>query len=350
MELIKATSKIIDQSPGIKGIYEQIELPGRICYGSQDKIADGTAEPFVNQLMKSNHGAPLEHNGVYLDCPKEVADKYIHNKYSKTNFINDKYYVSTNFRVLFENGWLDDLKYFVEPTQYHEKRITVSFNVDRFTGEEFLRHRSASFNRESTRYVNYNKDKFGGGNIKFITPPWIDESVKPINNYTFKELCYDIYIYADYNKFSDVQYWLFAIKAAEYAYNNLIRLGWEPQQARTVLSCAINSPLIKTAFVSDWCHFFNLRALGTTGKPHPQAKELAEPLMNEFIERGLIVLKDNPNVEQRITIPYICIPASIDKEIADNVFTYSFSENLDNYIYIDVPKDKIIEYSYEKND
>ena len=72
--------------------------------------------------------------------------------------------------------------------------------------------------------------------------------------------------------------------------------------------------------------------------------------MNEFIERGLIVLKDNPNVEQRVTIPYICIPASIDKEIVDNVFTYSFSEKLDNYIYVDEPKDKIIEYIYEKND
>jgi thymidylate synthase (FAD) len=46
--------------------------------------------------------------------------------------------------------------------------------------------------------------------------------------------------------------------------------------------------LIKTAFLSDWLHFFNLRAIGTTGAPHPQAKELAEPLMEEFINRGYI--------------------------------------------------------------
>ena len=311
MQLIKANYTIIPQNPGIQGIYEQAELPGRICYGSQDKIAPGTAEKFVKGLIQSNHGAPLEHNGVYLDCPKSVYDKYVNNKYSKTsthkfNEIN-KYYVSTNLRVLFENDWLDDLRYVIEPTQYHEKRITVAFTVDRFTGEEFLRHRAASFNRESTRYINYSKDKFGAGNIKFITPPWVDNNINAIDDKKFRELCYSIYKGEDYDEFSDILYWLFSLKAAEYSYNNLIRLGWQPQQARTVLPCAINSPLIKTAFVSDWCHFFNLRALGTTGRPHPQAKELAEPLMNDFIKQGLVKLIENPKETQRTNIPFICI-------------------------------------------
>ena len=311
MQLIKASYKIIPQKPGIQGIYEQAELPGRICYGSQDKIAPGTAEKFIKGLMQSNHGAPLEHNGVYLDCPKNVYDKYVNNKFSKTSTHKfdeiNKYYVSTNLRVLFENDWLDDLRYVVEPTQYHERRITVAFTVDRFTGEEFLRHRVASFNRESTRYVNYFKEKFGAGDIKFITPPWVDDNINAIDDKTFRNLCYSIYKGEDYDEFSDVLYWLFSLKAAEYSYNNLIRLGWQPQQARIVLPCAICSPLIKTAFVSDWCHFFNLRALGTTGKPHPQAKELAEPLMNEFINQGLVKLIENPKETQRTNIPFICV-------------------------------------------
>lgn len=311
MQLIKASYKIIPQKPGIQGIYEQAELPGRICYGSQDKIAPGTAEKFVKGLMQSNHGGPLEHNGVYLDCPKNVYDKYVNNKFSKTSTHKfdeiNKYYVSTNLRVLFENNWLDDLRYVVEPTQYHERRITVAFTVDRFTGEEFLRHRVASFNRESTRYINYFKEKFGAGDIKFITPPWVDDNINAIDDKTFRNLCYSIYKGEDYDEFSDVLYWLFSLKAAEYSYNNLIRLGWQPQQARTVLPCAICSPLIKTAFVSDWCHFFNLRALGTTGKPHPQAKELAEPLMNEFINQGLVKLIENPKETQRTNIPFICV-------------------------------------------
>ena len=323
MQLIKPNYKIINQKPGIQGIYEQAELPGRICYGSQDKIAPGTAEKFIKGLMQSNHGAPLEHNGVYLDCPQSVYAKYVNNKYSKTSYHKTgetytvpykgyleevtKYYVSTNLRVLFENDWLDDLRYVVEPTQYHEKRITVAFTIDRFTGEEFLRHRAASFNRESTRYVNYSKEKFGSGDIKFILPPWIDEVPNSVIDSKFRELCYSIYTGEDQDAFTDVLYWLFSLKAAEYSYNNLIRLGWQPQQARTVLPCAINSPLIKTAFVSDWCHFFNLRALGTTGKPHPQVKELAEPLMNDFIKQGLVKLIENPKETQRTNIPFICV-------------------------------------------
>ena len=135
----------------------------------------------------------------------------------------------------------------------------------------------------------------------------VDNNVKPIDDKKFRELCYSIYIGEDYDEFSDILYWLFSLKASEYAYNNLIRLGWQPEQARTVLPCAINSPLIKTAFVSDWCHFFNLRALGTTGRPHPQAKELAEPLMNEFINQGLVKLIENPKETQRTNIPFICI-------------------------------------------
>lgn len=309
MKLIKANFEILDQKPGLEGIYCQTELPGRICYGSQDRIAPGTAEKFCNVLMKSNHGGPLEHNGVYLNCPKNVYDKYVNNEYSKTSYHKTgetytvpykgyteevtNYYVTTNLRVLFENGWLDDLQYFCEPTEYHEKRITVSFTVDRFTGEEFLRHRKASFNRESTRYINYSKEKFGYGDIKFILPPWISENTQPIDDEEFRTMCYYISTFKDNDEFSDIDYWLFALKSAEYSYNNLIRLGWQPQQARTVLPCAINSPLIKTAFVSDWCHFFNLRAIGTTGAPHPQAKELAEPLMNEFISRGLVKIVDN---------------------------------------------------------
>ena len=96
MEFLVAGYEIIEQKPGLQGIYEACELPGRICYGSQDKIEPGSAEPFVERLMKSNHGAPLEHGTVYLKAPQtnteistncfEVTsplDKYRSNPYSK---------------------------------------------------------------------------------------------------------------------------------------------------------------------------------------------------------------------------------------------------------------------------
>ena len=60
------------------------------------------------------------------------------------------------------------------------------------------------------------------------------------------------------------------------------------QQARQVLPNALKTELVMTGFVSDYQHFFDLRARGTTGAPHPDAKALAEPLMCEFKKRGWI--------------------------------------------------------------
>ena len=304
MEFLVAGYEIIDQEPGLEGMYKAAELPGRICYGSQDKIAPGTAEKFCKGLMKSNHGAPLEHGTDYLKVLKHsdcnALDKYRFNKYSKYAESVNYAYVTTNLRVLFENGWMDDLQYWCEPTEYHEKRVQVRFTIDRFTGEEFLRHRVASFNRESTRYVLYTKDKFGGGSIKYIIPVWmLDETkMKEINDHkdlSITDFCEQVIEREEGNdNMTDVLVWMFALKACEWSYCTLTNdFGWQAQQARTVLPCAISSPLIKTAFVSDWVHFFNLRAIGTTGKPHPQAFELADPLMKEFIERGLIQFDEN---------------------------------------------------------
>ena len=52
---------------------------------------------------------------------------------------DDKYaYVTMNYRHIIENEWLDDMRYVCEPTEYHEKRVTVKFMCDRVTGESFL--------------------------------------------------------------------------------------------------------------------------------------------------------------------------------------------------------------------
>lgn len=307
MEFIVAGYEILEQEPGLEGMYKAAELPGRICYGSQDKIAPGTAEKFCNGLMKSNHGAPLEHGTVYLKAEDEYyyfgnpLDKYRDNPYSKLKSINGTKYVTTNLRVLFEHDWLEDLeKYWCEPTKFHEKRVQVRFTVDRFTGEEFLRHRVASFNRESTRYVLFTKEKFGGGSIKYIIPVWmLDETsrkeIEVNQDLNIVDFCQQIIDHEEgHGSMTDVFAWMFALKACEWSYCKLTNdFGWKAEQARTVLPCAISSPLIKTASLTDWVHFFNLRAIGTTGKPHPQAFELADPLLKDFIDRGFVGFDEN---------------------------------------------------------
>ena len=86
----------------------------------------------------------------------------------------------------------------------------------------------------------------------------------------------------------DIDYYLFSLTVAEFCYNSLIQKGWKPQQAREVLPLATKSQLIHTAFVDDWKHFFKLRADGVSGPPHPNAKLLAKPLKDKFIELGYI--------------------------------------------------------------
>ena len=158
MKLIKPNVEIIEQQPGLEGMYKQIELAGRTCYKSEDKITEDSAKAFVDRMIKSGHGAMLEHGTVYLTIPITDStsyriDAYRRNKYTRSDISKDvrNYYITTNLRVLVENNWLNDLQYICEPTEYHEKRITVKWTCDRGVSHEFVRHRVFSFAMESTR-------------------------------------------------------------------------------------------------------------------------------------------------------------------------------------------------------
>ena len=200
---------------------------------------------------------------------------------------DNKYaYVTLNYRHIVENNWLSDLKYLCEPTKYHEKRVTVKFICDIGVTREFNRHRVNSIAEQSTRYCNYTKDKFGG--VDVILPNWVNkEDFKiPSSEVMFFNYCDDLSSETqEFKSWEAIDYWLFANLTCEFSYNNLIRLGQSPQQARSVLPLGTKSELIHTAFVKDWKHFFDLR---DSKYAHPQAFELAHPLHEEFIRRGLI--------------------------------------------------------------
>ena len=289
MKLIKPYFEIWEQSAGLEGVYKQIERVGRVCYKSEDKITEDSAKPFVNRMIKSGHGAMLEHGTVYLFCPTEEyvdsngdvqyynpLEKYQNNNYSALVDSNEGIYVTTNLRVLVENGWMSDLQYLCEPTEFHEKRITVHFVCDRGVSHEFVRHRVMSFAQESTRYCNYSKDKFDN-QVTFVIPNWCNSLIEGSEQkyFTF-EINIDEIVFMD------------ALQNAQNSYLSLLKRGWKPQEARAILPNSLKTELVVTGFTSDWNHFFDLRARGTTGAPHPQAKEIAEPLMEEFVTRKYI--------------------------------------------------------------
>ena len=299
MRLIKPSFEIKEQESGLSGIYKQIEWAGRHCYKSLDKITEDSAKEFVDRMIKSGHGAMLEHGTVYLSLDmtsREQYFKYCYNKFSKANSTGSAEYstwrgfVTTNLRVLVENDWLEDLQYICEPTEYHERRHTVKFICDRGVSHEFVRHRVFSFAQESTRYCNYSKDKFGN-EITCILPPWLSENDIPKGfGYTSDDwgsLICEFYYEATEKGESEgfniepVRNFVFALQTSEQLYFSLLKEGWKAQEARSVLPNALKTELVMTGFESDWKHFFELRCPGSA---HPQARELAIPLQEKFKE------------------------------------------------------------------
>lgn len=287
MKLTQSKVEVLPQEPTLEGAYKQIEIAGRTCYKSEDKITEDSVKEFVDRMIKLGHGAMLEHGTIYLII--NVNNKHSHfwrtakaKRFSKVVREGYRFYVTTNLRVIVENKRMKDLAFVSEPAEYHEKRITARFTCDRGVSHELVRHRVFSFAQESQRYCNYSKDKFKN-EITFIVPSWLNI---PEGNYTYWDGDWvdvdnmKIQIPADEKA---VDYFLFLLNHAELSYRALMNNNWQPQRARTVLPNATKTEVVMTGFESDWRHFFDLRCAKNA---HPDMRKLALELLEQ--------LKDNP--------------------------------------------------------
>jgi len=310
MKIIKPSVEFYGPVPtDYENALKFIEKAGRTCYKSEDKITDDSAEKFVRKLIKAGHLAMVEHSNfvVRIDNPTikvgHLTGKFI-------NIFRDEVYtyVGGNLTAWFQQahnslhygsvfrpfftiyGNLFDIKeesfgicnwqvcpHDEIPPELH--RYAAKFICDRGVSHEFVRHRVFSFTQESTRYCNYSKDKFDS-ELTFIHPVWcntIKESTKEerVKVYGDKEVNG---WYASDN--ADNQ-WVINMLDAEITYISLIDAGWKPQQARSILPNSLKTELIMTGFDSDWEHFFLLRDADSA---HPQARELAKPLHEQFIQ------------------------------------------------------------------
>lgn len=109
MIVIEQSFKIED-SIDQKEVYSKIEKIGRVCYKSEDRITEDSAQKFISKIIKNGHESVLEH-------------------------VN----------------------------------ITIRFITDRGVTHELVRHRIASYSQESTRYCNYNNS-----GITFIAPYFLE--------------------------------------------------------------------------------------------------------------------------------------------------------------------------------
>jgi len=206
MRIVEPKVEIITPIDGNE-ILKHLEQVGRICYKSEDRITSESAEQFVAGIIKRGHEAVIEHFN-----------------------------------------------------------ITVRFVTDRGITHEIVRHRIASYAQESTRYCNYNKDKFDN-QISVIMPTDIknggDDDAKDT--------------------------WLMACEFAENFYNNLIDQGCKPQTARSVLPTCTKTEIMVTMNLREWRHFIRLRAAKAA---HPDMRLLALDLLRQFKESIPVIFDD----------------------------------------------------------
>ena len=256
MKIIEQSALICDTNGyTLQDVYKDIERAARVSYKSEDKITGDSAEKMVQRLINMKHYSPLEFGTVYLTTDDYyIADKYVHNKYSRVAIIDHMAYITTNYRVIIENNYKDHLKYLTLPTIFHSKRVTVRFITNRAVSHELVRHRSMSFMQESQRYVAYDKGKFGS-EITFIKPAWDQtKEEKDLTNAVLSNI--------------------------NDAYMKLRELGLKPQQARQILPNATKTELYMCGFEDDWEHFFDLRDKDSVD---PQMYSLMHPLHEDYI-------------------------------------------------------------------
>lgn len=186
-----------------KKILNTIERAGRTCYKSENNISEGSAERLIRNCIKSGHESILEH-----------------------------------------------------------EKITVRVITDRGVTHEWVRHRAgASYSQESTRYCNYNNDKFGN-ELTFVEPIGLELHELDTSDKT------DLRIV-----------WEDAMDKAEKSYLHLIQLGAKPELARGVLPTDVKTEIVVTMNIREWRHFFKLRC---DKAAHPNIRHIARDMLKEF--------------------------------------------------------------------
>lgn len=329
MKIIKPGYEIMPKQPNL---LKKIELVARTCYKSEDLITEDSCVQMVGNLIQRQHFAMLEHATLVLnmdgisfydtldlmshiekglklrndyktfkgylnftdynayhiisgnirawieflqECVEATGKiplffkKYLEQNENQDNLVLFKEFYDSNggyFGKEPDDPWCcqikDTSKLSIRERLVHET-LSVKFVVDRGVTHELVRHRDCSFAQESTRYCNYSKGKFGN-EITVIEPCFFDpEEPVSISKYSM---------------------WQVACEDAEGAYFDLLKAGVSPQQARDVLPTSVKADIIMTTNIREWIHILELRALGTTGKPHPQMEEVMIPLAKELAD------------------------------------------------------------------
>lgn len=300
MKIIQPNVQFIPMPTDKASLLKHIERCGRVCYKSEDKITEGSAEQFIAGIIKRGHEAVLEHGAIILRIGLgawvQIQDD-IYALENDTDFVSFLRFTYDNCRPIVSGNvraWRDFLKAYgaefdylprcvkpmiesypelfpefinseyggvglakstlelhdddlvTENEKLHHQYQTLLFTCDRGVSHELVRHRPAGFCQESTRYCNYSKDGFG-------------------NEITVIEPCYLVPHTPGY------RLWRHSCRVAETTYLELLAHGFTPQEARAVLPTSLKTELMMTAHLGEWRHVTKLRCAPAA---HPQARQV----------------------------------------------------------------------------
>ena len=305
---------------GYGDIITFLEKCGRVCYKSEDKITSESAPKFCKAILQRNHESVLEHRIISLlidySLSEEIAQLKVDNidesisLFNIHDYKNDYSLVTGNIRswihLINHGNWLkthliyslnqavpdlfelpahhsvgsselvdiNNIKDELEEGEYEKHKYeSVKFIIDRGVSHELVRHRICSFSQESTRYCNYGK----ANNVTFIIPPWckIEEGEYTQNGIIPVG-------WSDFTSEENDYTWYCSMLSAEKDYLRLLKNGWTPQQARSVLPNSLKTEIVVTANLREWQHIMRLR---TDKAAHPQMREISLPLQEEFKQK-----------------------------------------------------------------
>jgi len=322
VRIVKSSFEIIDEPD----ILKRIEIAGRTCYKSEDKITPDSAEKFVKMIIERGHESVLEHGVIIMTVDGEIWDEIRDLNNDITGFLgftcDGRYLISGNahawrdlirtyrndpavfyvrnylhslYPILFEDLprpdndvapiprivpdaiakahpieeyqiLTADLIPFSEKERLIHEHRTVKIVMPRGVSHEWVRsRRKSSYSQESTRFCNYSKDKF-------------DQQITSI------DLSSHFIHPEESSKIYDEH-----VKQCEQTYMKLINIGEKPEIARSALHIGLKTEIAVTYPLFQWHYFFKLR---TSPKAHPQMREITIPLLLEFKKRDPDIFGD----------------------------------------------------------
>lgn len=311
MKVIPPSFDILDDLDR-QGLLVRIEACGRVCYKSEDRISESSAEPFVRNIIRHGHNSVTEMAVLTLKVAidKESLLDQLYRTAPKYLFIDqlgEQMLITGSVRAFREMGLfhpdvvlvramigfllerhpvlfgdvapaggvgdgagivveklsLDEVESLPADLLARHRHLAVKFYVNRAITHEIVRHRPCSYLQESQRYCRYSESKFDS-QVTFIRPMFFAEGSE------------------------EYRLWEEAMRETERIYIKLLETS-SPQAARTVLPNSCKTELIAYANLTEWKHILNLR---TSPGAEPSMREVMIPLLMEFKQRYPEVFAD----------------------------------------------------------